>query len=83
MPAPNGALNQQVYLSKVLENEKITADGHFQDTRKIVLDLAKFDNMIDQKNKSLFDPGDIIMILPKNDETTITQLIQSFNLDPA
>ncbi len=40
LPPPNGATCNKVFLSKVIENEKITSDGHFQDTRKIVLDLT-------------------------------------------
>ena len=33
LPAPNGAINEQVHLSSVAANVKLTADGHFQDTR--------------------------------------------------
>lgn len=42
LPAPNGALREKVFLSKVTENVKLTAEGHFQDTRKILLDLKGY-----------------------------------------
>ena len=65
LPAPNGALSEQVYLSKVKENVKLTAEGHFQDTRYLSLDLADYSSATQTKipdGGALFIPGDIIMV---------------------
>ena len=63
-----GAINQQVFISKVISNTRLTAKDHFQDTRQIVLDLDRED--------LVYDPGDILMVLPKNDESIIKEFIQ-------
>ena len=49
-----GAINQQVFISKVISNTRLTAKDHFQDTRQIVLDLDREDLK--------YDPGDILMV---------------------
>ncbi|CDW72589.1 nadph-dependent diflavin oxidoreductase 1 [Stylonychia lemnae] len=73
LPPPNGAINKQVYLSKVIKNTRITAEDHFQDTRHIVLDNS-------QQNK--YDPGDIVMIQPKNNPKQIQEFIERYGLKP-
>lgn len=35
LPAPYGAVNTEVHLSKVLLNQRLTPESHFQDVRKI------------------------------------------------
>ena len=60
-------------MSKTLENNKITADGHFQDTRHIVLDLDRED--------LTYEAGDIIMIQPKNDQQLVEEFIGKLGYD--
>ena len=58
---PLGAVSEQgVSIARVLENTKLTADGHFQDTRKISLAFPSA--------ATSYVPGDVLMILPKNDD---------------
>lgn len=66
LPAPNGAVNKEVYLSKVLSNVRITAEDHFQDTRHIVLEIPEV---------MKYEPGDIVMIQPRNNPILIDEFI--------
>jgi len=61
----------------VLENEKLTSADHFQDTRKIILDLQS------QSPGQTLDyiPGDIIMIQPKNNEKEVLEYIDRLGLN--
>jgi len=61
----------------VLENENLTSADHFQDTRKIILDLQS------QSPGQTLDyiPGDIIMIQPKNNEKEVLEFIDRLGLN--
>ena len=74
IPAPLGAVSSSVYLSKAVINRRITSKDHFQDTRHLELELLRPDLR--------YDPGDIIMIQPKNDENLIKDFIARLGLTP-
>eukprot|EP00347_Sterkiella_histriomuscorum_P012855 403366965 len=73
IPPPNGAVNKEVYLSKVLINERITAEDHFQNTRHIVLQISEF---------MTYEPGDIVMIQPQTNADVVKDFISRYNLKP-
>ena len=73
LPPPNGAINKKAYMSKVLANQRITSDDHFQDTRHIVLQISP---------DMSYEPGDIVMIQPRNDPVVIQEFIDRYNLKP-
>lgn len=72
---PVGALNDKVIITKVLENKRITSEDHFQDTRHIVLDLP-------DELGVRYDPGDVVMVQPRNDPVVIAELIKRYGLKP-
>lgn len=51
LPKPTGAINQKVYMCKVLGNKRLTSYDHFQDTRCITLSIEE-----------VYQPGDIVMV---------------------
>ena len=61
----------KVHLSKQIENNRLTAESHFQDTRHVVLDCP-FE----------YNPGDILMIWPKNESLSVKDLLEKLNLKP-
>ncbi len=73
LPAPNGAINQQVIISRVIRNDRITAEDHFQDTRHIVLDVPK---------ELKYEPGDVVMVQPRNDLSVVAEMVRRFGLRP-
>mmetsp|Transcript_14222 Transcript_14222/g.24190 ORF Transcript_14222/g.24190 Transcript_14222/m.24190 type:complete len:464 (-) Transcript_14222:23-1414(-) len=72
LPSPLGALHPQPFLSKVRRNERLTEANHFQDTRLIVLDAEAL--------PSPFAPGDVAVLQPRNDESTVEQLLEKLGL---
>lgn len=71
LPKPNGAVNDKVMISTVQANRRLTSDNHFQDTRHIVLKLPSVVN---------YEPGDVVMIQPRNDPELIAEFIGRFGL---
>ena len=71
LPKPNGAINDKVMISTVQGNRRLTSDDHFQDTRHIVLKLP---------NVVHYEPGDVVMIHPRNDPELIAEFIGRFGL---
>lgn len=62
------------YRSRVISNERLTSEDHFQDTRFIRLHLSS--------DQSLnYSPGDVVMILPQNSKENVDEFIDLLNLD--
>ncbi|XP_013410123.1 NADPH-dependent diflavin oxidoreductase 1-like [Lingula anatina] len=62
------------YLSKMLSNQRVTADDHWQDVRLITFDIS------DCNIK--YSPGDVLMVQPRNMTDVVDEFIQYLNLDP-
>lgn len=58
-------------MSKMLGNQRITTETHFQDTRLVTLIV-----------ESEYDAGDIIMVHPSNNSALVAELIEYMHLDP-
>uniref|UniRef100_A0A914CWR3 NADPH-dependent diflavin oxidoreductase 1 n=1 Tax=Acrobeloides nanus TaxID=290746 RepID=A0A914CWR3_9BILA len=54
---------------KVLENERVTALDHFQDTRLINFSTREYENL--QNNPLRYEPGDVLMVYPYNLSETV------------
>ena len=57
----------------MFENTRLTSATHFQDTRKISLGF---------ESNVTYEPGDVLMLLPKNDEQMVTEFIKLVGLEP-
>ncbi|KAL4219174.1 NADPH-dependent diflavin oxidoreductase 1 [Mactra antiquata] len=64
----------QPYPAKLISNERVTSDDHFQDTRLIHIDIS-------HSNLS-YNPGDVCVIYPQNMIDTVKDFISYMNLDP-
>lgn len=62
-------------LARVKQNKRITAEDHFQDTRHIVLELPEESGVI-------YEPGDVVMIQPRNDPVVVEEFIKRYGLEP-
>lgn len=69
----NSSHNQSnPFYARVISNERITADDHFQDVR-----LVKFD--ITNSNMS-YSPGDVVVIMPQNSTESVKEFIDHMKL---
>ena len=57
----------------VKESRRITAEGHFQDTRHIAFDLGD--------RGPRYEPGDILSIWTQQDSSAIQKVLDYFGLD--
>jgi len=63
------------FSAAVIGNERITADDHWQDVRKISFDISG--------SNIRYDPGDVLMIRPCNSDKSVDTFFELFpHLDP-
>jgi sulfite reductase alpha subunit-like flavoprotein len=67
--------------AKLAKNERITAVDHWQDVRHIEIDLRNLSEF--EKSKLSYEPGDILLLHPMNDQKTVTDFLRDrLHLDP-
>jgi len=68
----NGETNQNLsfIMAPLISNQKMTSDGHFQDTRLIEFDIG---------DKLTFNPGDVCLVQPKNSKENVEKFLSLFN----
>jgi sulfite reductase alpha subunit-like flavoprotein len=59
----------------VISNDRITAEGHWQDLRLIQLDVPR--------QKMEYAPGDVLMVMPQNSEENVTEFCRLLNINPS
>eukprot|EP01080_Neovahlkampfia_damariscottae_P007759 gene7759-12229_t len=64
---------------KLINNERVTDNDHFQDVRSIKFEIINKDNIL-SNNKPIHEPGDILGIKPKNDNDNIKLILKRLNL---
>ncbi|EIE26765.1 riboflavin synthase domain-like protein [Coccomyxa subellipsoidea C-169] len=62
------------YMARVLKNERITAEDHFQDTRHIEVDLGD--------SGLAYQPGDLLAVFPQQRESALQDFLHRTRLDP-
>ena len=62
------------YLARVLRNERMTAAGHFQDTRHIELDLGD--------SGLAYEPGWLLAVRPRQERGDVAAFLTRLGLDP-
>eukprot|EP00127_Corallochytrium_limacisporum_P000616 Clim_evm15s22 gene=Clim_evmTU15s22 len=68
-PGPNNA-----FMARVVANDRVTAEDHFQETRHIVLDI---------KNSGMrFEPGDVAYVRPRNLPERVDDVLKMMRWDP-
>ena len=60
-------------MARLVGNERLTAQGHFQDTRHVELDLGQ--------DGPRYDPGDILTVLPRQDKSAVYELLCLLGMD--
>ncbi|XP_010562921.1 NADPH-dependent diflavin oxidoreductase 1 isoform X4 [Haliaeetus albicilla] len=84
-PYPNGGLLQPIapravpselhpFAARVVSNQRVTAESHFQDVRLIEFDVTG--------SGIMFSAGDVVMIQPQNCPEDVQQFCQLLRLDP-
>eukprot|EP00794_Sanderia_malayensis_P015807 gene15807-17400_t len=63
------------YQAKIISNEEVTPQEHWQDVRLIKFDVTD--------SGLRFNPGDVVMIQPENMTSFVDKFIKLLNLDPA
>ena len=61
-------------MARVLKNERITAEDHFQDTRHIEVDLGD--------SGLAYQPGDLLAVFPQQRESALQDFLHRTRLDP-
>ena len=61
-------------MARMKSNACITAPDHFQDTRHVVLDLGK--------GGPSYRPGDILSVMPRQNEEAVREVLGMMGLDP-
>eukprot|EP00743_Colponemidia_sp_Colp-15_P009001 GILK01009822.1.p1 GENE.GILK01009822.1~~GILK01009822.1.p1 ORF type:complete len:649 (-),score=122.51 GILK01009822.1:47-1993(-) len=82
LPTPVTAYTRRVdsaetrlaFAAPVLSNRRLTPDTHEQEVRHIELSLVG--------SGLMYDPGDVLVVQPRNDSTASDELIRLLNLDP-
>lgn len=64
----NGHLGEYVPV-KVLENDRVTAPDHFQDTRLVSFSTKVYEEL--PRNPLEYEPGDVLMVYPYNLQETV------------
>jgi sulfite reductase alpha subunit-like flavoprotein len=72
LPAPYGAMNKTVFVSTVVENERITSQTHFQDVRRIRMTTGP-----DFK----YSAGDVLMIQCQNHPALVSAFLNRIGLE--
>nr|CAB3264242.1 NADPH-dependent diflavin oxidoreductase 1 [Phallusia mammillata] len=62
--------------AKLIENRRVTSEGHFQDTRLISFDISS------AQSDLVYQPGDVVMIKPQNLEENVKEFLEILSLDP-
>ncbi|XP_021269649.1 NADPH-dependent diflavin oxidoreductase 1 isoform X2 [Numida meleagris] len=75
-PTPPRALPSELhpFAARMVSNQRITAESHFQDVRLIEFDVAG--------SGITFSAGDVVMIQPQNCPEDVQQFCQLLRLDP-
>ena len=61
-------------MAPLLSNQKMTSEGHFQDTRLIEFDIG---------DKLTFNPGDVCLVQPRNSKENVEKFLSLFShFDP-
>lgn len=67
LSSPLGAIpSQTVRVARVLANQRLTSEGHFQDTRKITLGF---------ESSASFVAGDVLMVQPRNPDAIVIEYL--------
>jgi len=64
------------FMSKIIENKRITASDHWQDVRHFV-----FDNAQNGQSVLKYEPGDCLAVLPRNSKDQVTHLLKRLSLN--
>ncbi|XP_077986666.1 NADPH-dependent diflavin oxidoreductase 1-like [Glandiceps talaboti] len=74
--APESILpcQQHPFYAKVISNNRVTAEDHWQDVRLVKLDITG--------SSIRYSPGDIVMVQPPNLPDTVEEFLRHLNLDP-
>lgn len=62
-------------MATLVGNQRVTAADHFQDTRHLCFDLGA--------TGPHYDPGDVLSIFPRQDESAVGELLAMFGLQPS
>lgn len=65
------------YMAKVTENTRVTPENHFQDVR-----LTNLQVMADADSRLKYNPGDIVMVIPKNFPEEVDEFLDLMKIDP-
>ncbi|XP_010221790.1 PREDICTED: NADPH-dependent diflavin oxidoreductase 1 [Tinamus guttatus] len=65
---------QHPFAARMVSNERVTAESHFQDVRLIEFDITG--------SGMMFSAGDVVMIQPQNSPEDVQQFCQLLRLDP-
>ena len=60
--------------SAITMNKRVTADDHFQEVRLVEFDTSQVETK--------YEPGDVLMVQPKNIKAHVQEFITLMNLDP-
>ena len=60
-------------MARLVANERLTAQDHFQDTRHVEFALGL--------DGPRYDPGDILTVFPRQDQSAVSQLLHLLGLD--
>lgn len=64
-------------------NKRITAEDHFQDVRQLEFDLSGYPSQHDEEEDGvMYQPGDVLAILPKQSAQAVDAFLARCNLDP-
>jgi sulfite reductase alpha subunit-like flavoprotein len=62
-------------------NKRITAEDHFQDVRQLEFDLSGYPSQ-HEEGGMMYQPGDVLAILPKQSPQAVDAFLATCNLDP-
>ena len=57
-------------MAPLMVNQKMTSEGHFQDTRLIEFEIG---------DKLTFNPGDVCLVQPKNSQENVEKFLSLFS----
>jgi sulfite reductase alpha subunit-like flavoprotein len=60
------------YLARLVANRRVTAEGHFQDTRHLEFDLGD--------SGLSYEPGDVLAIVPRQPQSAVDEFLRHMGL---
>lgn len=65
---------QHPFAARLVSNERVTPDDHFQDVRLVTFDI--------ENSGIRHSAGDVLMVQPQNAESAVSEFLALFDLDP-